>query len=549
MDPRDDISNTFDATIMQSKPALAGTQAVRNLQQLNNSVVGGLLPGLVVQNNVLEEGGLGGVNIQGENPIWMVSPDTGLMPSTDNLPTVNANASHHGYWVDDGDILNIESDRTRVRFEFEDVAGASAGGPVLGSGQVEGNGYRQDNSPIYYRDEGGQYYQRFQPSPLVPFATNGLETMHAVRDGILGSIFVTNGTTQTIRATVAESLLGPDPGAPPTSASLGYPEYFNRPAVYLEGVANVEYVRFNVSRTGFSPFDIRPLDLGETPQPHARVVNNTIIGKDGRASFNGERPTAEPNDKIQDAVQTWQGTSHNPLDYVATGNIGASDVDMFQFKLGVGERALIDVDTTSGLDAVLQIFDSRGIPQSFGAGPKFLSDNDAAPGETLGNDPYVDFTATADGVYYAAISSVGNTSYDPLSFANRQAGRTTGSYTISIGARHLQSFVITAENGSAYNTGDTFTIFGVPDINGGSAGQTFEFIRGLGNAGLETSRSISIQVGDTLTWLERLRRQSARAGSAVDQQSRMHNSCPTVRSAMLAHSRQYALVHLVVWRV
>ncbi len=159
------------------------------------------------------------------------------------------------------------------------------------------------------------------------------------------------------------------------------------------------------------------------------------------------------------------------------------DVDFFQFKLGLGERALIDVDTAGALNSVLQIFDSRGVPQPFGNfnNPRFSSDNDAAPGEALGLDPYIDFTATAPGVYYAAISSVGNTTYDPLSFANRAVGSTSGSYTISIGVRHLQDFVITAENASSYAQGQTFTIFGVPDIGGsGSSGRTFEFTFGGG---------------------------------------------------------------------
>ncbi len=97
-DDRDTVG-FIESFIMQSKPNLAGTQAVRNLLDPNDSVIGGLLPGFVVQNNVLEEGGLGGISIQGENPIWIVSPQ--LIPSTDNLPTVNAPGTHFGFYVDD----------------------------------------------------------------------------------------------------------------------------------------------------------------------------------------------------------------------------------------------------------------------------------------------------------------------------------------------------------------------------------------------------------------------------------------------------------------
>ncbi|MCA9125525.1 MAG: tandem-95 repeat protein [Planctomycetales bacterium] len=939
-DPRDAVSPFTFSAPLQAKPNLVGTQAVRNLLVPNDGVQGGLLPGLVVRNNVLEEGGLGGVSVMGETPIWMISPSlipyfvVGTDPtrySADYSPFVN-NAgnnppiSHFGSYIDDGDLLVIDADRTRLEFEFEDIAGGAAGNPVAGSGQVEGDGYAGSSSIAWYRDTGGDFYQRLTCQNCTAFATNAYETMHALRDSILGSILVTNGTTQMIDVTVAESLLGPDPIAAPTSFSLGYPEYFNRPAVYLEGVTNMQWL--DVPGGNGLPFDIRQLDLGEVPQPHARILNNTIIGTDGRASFNGEDALSESNDTIATAVQTWQGTSHNPLfysdvgvigdggqpiaggtggsvagpaaigggqvgggagatfssnrlvltfndgvteqqknqllanrglevlnrfdfinaivvgtngndveevigelgllpeirfaepDYIRTvdlksndpqfpqqwhydnqgqtggkvdadidlpeawdsftgsaqtviaiidtgvdyrhpdlaanmwvnpneiagdgidndnngyiddiygidpgegdsdpmdadghgthvagttsavGNNGAgvsgvnwnakimalktadaagglssvaimaslqymidmktnygvnivvsnnsyggagssqaeqaaiqatidagilfvssagnsaldndvnphfpsnypldgiiavaasdhndqlagfshygltsvdlaapgmdvlsttlgggyglnsgtsmasphvagvaallaganpaatvnelktaillgadpipsmtgttvtgarlnaansllvttaglgsallnTDVDIYQFKLGVGERAIVDIDTSgSGLDSVLQIFDARGIPQTFitsSGVSTTISDNDAAPGEIVALDPYADFTATAPGVYYAAVSSAGNTGFDPLSFANRTAGTSTGAYRITISALHLQDFVITAQDASAYNAGDTFTIYGVPEIgNTGSSGQTFEFVIGLG---------------------------------------------------------------------
>ena len=928
-DPRDtsDAGNTFSfnggnfggfnlVPDIQAKPSLAGTQAVRNLPALNNSVQGGLVSGIVIQNNILEEGGLGGVKINGENPIWMITPQR--IPTLDNDPLVNNSVTHFGTYIDDGDVLVIDSDRTRLRFEFDDLAGGPAG--AGGSTQVEGNGVALDSTIAWYRDLGGSFYQRLTCTNCQPFATNAFETMHALRDSILGSILVSNGTTQIIQATIAQSLLGPDPGAPPSSAGNFYPEYFNRASLYLEGPTALEYV-------GGSPFDIRRLSLGESPQPQTRIVNNTIIGKDGRASFNGGAAAAETNDTLDTAVQTWQGTSHNPLFYSdvgiigdsgvgiagnnpATGNggggtggsfnftlanlssnrfvmrfedgvtperqaaimaaegleiiqrydfinallvrktknvltvdglqrlvampeiryaepdmdmqfdrvpndpqypqqwqydnqgqtggkidadidapeawdlvtgstqtviavidsgvdynhtdlranmwvnpgeiagdgidndangyiddiygidpfsgdsdpldqnghgthvagttaavgnngrgvtgvnwnskimalkIGAagpsvsflaaieslnylvtmktkyginivvsnnsyggpgfsqafqdavqatidvgiafvaaagnngtdndqqpfypvgfpldgiiavaatddrdqlanfsnfgvtsvdiaapgvnilsttlgggygllsgtsmasphvagvvallasslpgasvaqlksavllgadplpnltgvvlsgarlnaaksvfvlnagqgkllstSDVDIYQFKLGIGERAIIDIDSAnSGLDSVLQIFDSRGVPQTFmnANGISLLaSDNDAAPGELVSLDSYADFTATAPGVYYAAVSSVGNSTYDPLSLANRKAGKTTGAYRVTLSARHLQEFVITAEDASAYRAGETFIIHGVPDLDGQvTTGRTFEFTFGIG---------------------------------------------------------------------
>lgn len=517
LDPRDAFTPfELQALFLQELPALVGTQAARNLLVSNNSVQGGLLPGIVIQNNVLEEGGLGGVNISGESPIWMISPGSGTTPfnpdqddpnsgDSDFVPTVNSSdpPSHMGFFLDDADVLVIDSDRTRVRFEFEDLAGGSAALPVAGSGSVEGNGFALDSSIAWYRDTGGDFYQRRTGGSLQPFATSALETMHALRDSILGSILVTNGTTQVVKATVAQSLMGPDPEAPTITGF--YPIYYNRAAVYLEGVTHIFYEN---TIAGTSPFEMRTLALGQSPQPQTRVINNTIVGKDGRASFQGESPLAEANDSIADAVQTWQGTGIKPLEYSQSGVIGdggpliagdalgssgssqtalrSTDVDMFQFKLGTGERAFINVTTPdSDLQAALQIFDSRGVPQAFKnfeGNTVLVTGNEGPNGSWIGRDPTVDFTALKPDVYYAAISSVGNITYDPVSLARRSLGSSTGSYQVTIDARRLQEFVITAEDALNYQTGETFTIHGVPDSDlTNSTGVTFEFIIGPGN--------------------------------------------------------------------
>ena len=204
----------------------------------------------------------------------MITPS--FLPFTDDDPTTAAPGTHFGHFIDDGDVFILDADRTRLKFEFDN----------LNTGQ--GNGYAADSIPIGYRRDGGDFYHRLDFTPFTPFGTTGLETIHAMRDSILGSIFVTNGTTQTITATVAQSLLGPDPGAP-LQFSTGYPEYYNRPALYLEGVNHIQ------TRACRSTPNCQP---GRRPQPHARFVNNTIIGKDGRVSFNGESALDESNDTL-----------------------------------------------------------------------------------------------------------------------------------------------------------------------------------------------------------------------------------------------------------
>ncbi len=176
---------------MQEIPNLVGTQAARNLLQPNAGVQGGMLPGLVIQNNVLEEGGLGGVNIQGETPIWMISPgflpyfEPGTDPRGflwDGNPLVNTTGgnppiSHFGSYIDDQDTLVIDADRTRLRLEFDDLAGGGTGNPVAGSGQVEGNGVGPDSSLAWYRDTGGDVYQRLDLHKLYRVCN------HRVRNG------------------------------------------------------------------------------------------------------------------------------------------------------------------------------------------------------------------------------------------------------------------------------------------------------------------------------------------------------------------------------
>lgn len=483
-DPRDVVTGTV-AAMMQNLPPLVGTGtgAVRNLRELNNKLVGGFAPGVVIQNNVLESGGLGGVHVQGENPIWMITPTR--IGANEPPPTLveNAEGDQFGWFIDDGDVMVIDSGRMRARMEFEDIAGGqNPGNGTYGSGVVGGNGWRDTSTPVYYRESTGSQYLRF---PNTVFGSTAMEVMQSLRDSILGSILVTNGTTQNVRATVAPSLLAPLTGASQI-ASAGYPNYYNRPAVYLEGVTNIYWE----PQVGGRPFDIRRVDVAEGAQPFVRIVNNTVYGSDGRASFNGGSPVAEPNDTISTSVQTWQGTAHNPIAYTANGVIGDSsqfrasathDVDVYQFKLDVGDRVRIDIDSAGPLDSVLRIFNSQGIAQTFRDSRGNLvtiSNNDPAPGEAPSNDPYIDFTATQPGVYYVGVSSSGNNSYDPLSLGNRTNGNSTGAYAINLQVMHPQKFTITVEDFSQYQIGDTFTIGQVADFASGTNEVTFELVNG-----------------------------------------------------------------------
>lgn len=517
-DPRDLLSNIApnmagnNFLAMSNIPALAGNSpgAVRNLREINDAQLGGINTGIIISNNVMESGGLGGVRIAGENPIYMISPafmpgpstDTPPLISTDSATTSNTNPlDHFGSFVDDRDLLVIDAGRTRVQFEFEDIAGAGTGTPTFGSGAVQGNNWDQESIPIYYREDGGAQYLR---APNTSPGYSALELLQSMRDSIFGSILVTNGTTENIKATVAPALTGRLSDA--ASGRTGYINFYLSPALYLEGVSNINFVNRN---GGGNPFDIRRVDVADTPQAFVRVVNNTVYGNDGRASFSPDTTVSEPNDTITTAVETWQGTAHNPVSFTMNAAIGDSsqfqapashDVDLYKFKLEVGERVQINIDTLDpdpalGLDSVLQIFDASGRPQAFfDAATQQLttiSDNTTAPGETARLDPYIDFTATKSGVYYAAVSAKVNENFDPLSLGNRVDGTSTGLYTINLSVLHPQDFTITVQDQAAYADGETFTIFQVADLpNSTSNSRTFEFTR----SGAVAAGNIPIQI-------------------------------------------------------
>ncbi len=451
-------------TAYGAPPTLGGAYA-RNLPQENLVPFGvtagsraenaGLTPGMIVSNNIFDGNGLGGLHIQGDTPMWQITAFPG---ANDDSSIVNAVGDHSGSFIDDGDIMSISFGRQKVNFEFEDIAGAPTGGPSFGSGVVQGNGWFQDNIPIYYREDAGGQYLR--PANGISGYSDD-EVVKAIRDAINGSVLVTNLTTHNIRTWVAAPVVG--------SASI-----------FVKGPQAITYPG--------GPLSIQ--QLGEfTAAPFVRAVNNTVFGNDGRAPFNASTTDTTANDTVAGAIETWQGIATNPASYSINATLnpdplstGSSDVDLYKFTLGVGERVLIDVDTldTATLDAAIKIFDAQGRAMNVrGLIDPTTNDFGLGPGDTsVGRDPYVDFTATVPGVYYAAISAAGNTTYDPLSLAGRQRGGTSGDYTMTLQVLKAQQFVISVDDPSTYADGETFTIDQVADFGStGSRSRTFEFTR------------------------------------------------------------------------
>jgi hypothetical protein len=295
--------------------------AARNLRELNNQPDGGLVPGVVIENNVIAGEGLGGIHVSGNFAPFEIVPPT-------DTPALLS-----GQFIRDGQTITIHAYRTTVTFEFEDISGGAV--PTGGSGVDGGNGWREGNIPIFYRQSGGSWLTPPRPIPPAPY--NQIEMTIAIRDAIQSSILVTNGTTLHVDANVFDSRWERDP-------FTGLPLW----AVYVDNVTSVQAP---------STIGVRRVPLGAAAQPFHRVLNNTVYGNDGNSSFYAGSGFDEPNDTMTTAVETWQGRQHHPEYYIGTGTIGDSnevsepsmDVDMYRLQMQTGDRVTVEMGTRSSV--------------------------------------------------------------------------------------------------------------------------------------------------------------------------------------------------------
>ncbi len=438
-----------------------------NLPTLNDSVLGGIVPGVVIENNIVDQSRYAGIKVDGQTTPLVV----GFLTQTPRIA--------------DGAVMVLDAAGTRVVFEFDDIGGNTTA--EAGSGVVGGDGFIDGHVPIYYRkrpagsEDSGAY-----PAGGRTRVSSNQELIVAMAQAINGSILVTNGLAGLVRATVGPSILpagGGGGGGPVT------PEY----ALYIEGASDVFFSNAFAKGGGSIPTVTRA-PVPEAPQPFARIINNTIYGDDGTESQNPVLATRESNDRIIDAVDTKVGTAHGGP-YVTQGRIGDNtdplspdrDVDLFKVELDAGDRIVIDVDTVSGGPATaLRLFDSSGVALTFRTGgnatstvsapgpvPTHLNPGVSAfnpiadPGNT--RDGFIDFTATKKGTYYVGVSSAGNDGYDPVSLAGRKSATGgTGAYSLSIDVYNPRSFVLSVDNGGGSTragalVGTTFAITQIPD--------------------------------------------------------------------------------------
>ena len=196
----------------------------------------------------------------------------------------------------------------------------------------------------------------------------------------------------------------------------------------------------------------------------------------------------------------------------ATDSISTStEVDMFRFTASAGQTISFDVNKTAGstLDGYLSIFDSGGYYVAYNG-------QGAAPGETVGTDPYIEVTFTTAGTYYVGISGEPNDSYSAVTGAGVKSG-STGGYTLTlsdVGLQDPNDQLTEASNiavgGSVSDTINTHTDVDVYRFTA-SAGQTISFNVNTNGSGLDAY----LAVVDSGGLLCRLQRRGAAPGEVA----------------------------------
>ncbi|MCO8121426.1 tandem-95 repeat protein [Stieleria sp. TO1_6] len=377
VDP-EDIRNEFNGGIFGSfiplidgnhpflqMPPVGNTYpgAARNLPTLNDSVLGGLAPGVVIANNTIDNAGFAGIKVDGETAPFVLDARDLIDPTVVDPELGNL----AGGTIRDGGLMKIDSGGTSVIFEFEEIDGVPA---PIGSGTQGGNGVEDGHVPIYYREDVASGYNRTNAVDRISYSSIELAT--SIMQSIQGSILVTNGIVELVTPTI-----GPSPyrrnraleSVAQTAMS------YDSAAVYLQGVTAITF--YAPGQNGFSASQA---PVAESAQPFARIVNNTIYGSDGREALFPES-NDEPNDVIATAIDTKIGPSHNSV-YTSVANLGdnngpvgpAGDVDFYQVNLNVGDRLVVDIDSEAGeANTSVQIFNERGERQTFDDGTGTLT--------------------------------------------------------------------------------------------------------------------------------------------------------------------------------
>ncbi|MBD2459639.1 DVUA0089 family protein [Oscillatoria sp. FACHB-1407] len=158
-----------------------------------------------------------------------------------------------------------------------------------------------------------------------------------------------------------------------------------------------------------------------------------------------------------------------------SGSPPSQDVDLYKVQMNAGEVITIDIDWASSLDSILRVFNASGTQLAF-------SDNNAAPGESLQDDAYIQFQAITTGTYYIGVSGASNVAYNPL-IANSGTLGDSGSYTLTIEICEPNNTIATAFDTSVSIYSSYTTTAQIGDNLGASPGLDVDFYKVYLNSG------------------------------------------------------------------
>lgn len=126
---------------------------------------------------------------------------------------------------------------------------------------------------------------------------------------------------------------------------------------------------------------------------------------------------AEPNNLIAEATDSGISAEEEQNAVVSSSINAVSDIDIYKFQLNAGQGITLDIDTvnadnnTGNFDSYLRVFDSSGNELAF-------NDDFSLDSEEFSLDSYIGFIANRTGEYYVGVSSIANSSYNPINGDN-----------------------------------------------------------------------------------------------------------------------------------
>ena len=195
------------------------------------------------------------------------------------------------------------------------------------------------------------------------------------------------------------------------------------PGEYYVGVGtsgNFDYDPIS-GRTNFSSDKLSPF---ATTGSYELVLNPIEVVGD-----------VDVDNTIAEAVDSGIG-EETPVVEIAGAIDRVNDVDFYKLQLNSGEGVTFDINTAkndSDLDSYIRLFDSQGRQLAFDNDNDNYNDFDAT--EDFSFDSLLRFAPDLSGEYFIAVSSDGNTDFDPVNGSNNFTpitGFTTGSYSLAV---------------------------------------------------------------------------------------------------------------------